>query len=143
MPLALVPILEATSQDGSLSAHDNDGAKVLVDLSDQQDLSSPPLSALDQLADSYPPEGDHGTANGGDEPSDAVQRPIKPPILPFQDQQGGIDRQNHDGNATAYMSPSGSLVVLFEIPVGDDLKRPEDTPGKPLKEAMCEENVSV
>ena len=41
------------------------------------------------------------------------------------------------------MSPRGSLVVLFEIPVGDDLKRPKDTPGKPLKEAMCEENVSV
>ena len=91
MPLALIPILEATCQYGSLSTHDNDGAKVLVNLSDQQDLSSPPLSALDQLADDYSPEGDHGTANGGDDSSDAVQRPIKPPILPFQDQKGGID----------------------------------------------------
>lgn len=91
MPLALVPILKATCQDGSLSTYNDDGAKVLVDLSDQQDLSSSPQGAFDQLADGYPPEGDHGTANGGDKPSDAVQRPIKPPILPFQDQKGGID----------------------------------------------------
>ena len=56
-----------------------------MDLSDKQDLSCPPLGALDQLSDSYPAKGDHGTANGRDEPGDAVQRPVKPPILPLQD----------------------------------------------------------
>jgi hypothetical protein len=86
MPLSLIPILEATCQDGSLSTQNNDGAKVLVNLCDQQYLSSLPLGALDQLAYGYPPEGDQGTANCGDKPSDTVQRPIKPPILPFQDQ---------------------------------------------------------
>ena len=114
-----------------------------MDLSDQQDLSSPPLSALYQLADGYPTEGDHDTAYCGDEPSDAVQRPIKPPILPFQDQKSGINRDNHDAKATAYMTPRSGLVMLFEIPVGDDLKRPEDTPGKPLKETMSKKQVSV